>query len=272
MKVLRDLPHRPSVPWRGRQGAGVPGHGPDRDHDREHDRDHDRDHGRDRPGPHGYTPPSARGAKRAHRIGVPLMHSLWHVTQHNTDNVPADGALILAVNHTSFLDGPLIAGVAPRPVHFLVKKEMFVGPLGPILVGFGQIPVDRANPDRTAIQSALATLRSGGVLGVFPEGTRTTGDFESVHNGLAYFALATGAPVLPVACLGTAANGKTVGSLPTPRTHLDLVYGTPLSLEELSLGSEGLGRRQKIAAISEELRVRLAAHVLYAKQLTGRDN
>ncbi len=267
MKVLRDMPHRPSVPWRGRVADATRGPGPGPVPSPGHDRDRDRS-----AGPHNHTPPSARGAKRAHRIGVPLMHSLWHVTQHNTENVPTDGPLLLAGNHTGFLDGPLIAGVAPRPVHFLVKKEMFVGPLGPILLALGQIPVDRDHPDRAAIQSALATLRSGGVLGVFPEGTRTTGEFESVHNGLAYFALATGAPILPVACLGTATNGKTVGSLPTPRSHLDLVYGTPVTLAELTQGSEGLGRRQKIAAISEDLRVRLAAHVQYAKQLTGRDN
>ena len=257
MKVLRELPHRPSVPWRGRQNGAAEPDG-------------------SRPAPAGfpYSPtPSARGALRAHRIGVPLMHSLWHVVQHGRANFPADGPVLLAVNHTGFLDGPLIAGVAPRPVHFLVKKEMFVGPLGPILErGFGQIPITRGQPDRAGIQSALATLRAGGVLGVFPEGTRTTGEFEAVHNGLAYFAVASGAPVLPVACLGTATRGRTVGSLPTPRTHLDLVYGTPVSLAELSQGSEGLGRRQKIAAISEVLRTRLVAHVRYARQLTGRDN
>jgi 1-acyl-sn-glycerol-3-phosphate acyltransferase len=261
MKVLRDShdSRRPSGPRRGRPGA-------------QHDR---AAAGSSNPsGTAGSVlTPSARGAKRAHRIGVPLMHSLWHVNQYNAENVPAEGPVLLAGNHTGFLDGPLIVGVAPRPVHFLVKKEMFVGPLGPILQHFlGQIPVDRDHPDRAAIQAALATLRTGGVLGVFPEGTRTTGEFESVHNGLAYFAVATGAPVVPVACLGTSANGRTVGSLPRARTHLDLVYGTPVTLAELSQGSEGLGRRQKIAAISEELRVRLAAHVQYAKHLTGRDN
>jgi 1-acyl-sn-glycerol-3-phosphate acyltransferase len=215
--------------------------------------------------------PSARGAANAHRIGVPLMHSLWHVRVHGAANVPVDGAVILAGNHTSFLDGPLIVGVSPRPVHFLVKQEVFVGPLGPILHGFGQIPVDRNRPDRAAVQAALATLNSGHVLGVFPEGTRTAGDFESVHNGLAYFALTSGAPVVPVACLGTAMNGKTVGSLPAPRALLDLVYGTPLTLEKLTQGTEGLGRRQTIAAVSERLRVRLAAHIQWSKHLTGRD-
>jgi 1-acyl-sn-glycerol-3-phosphate acyltransferase len=228
---------------------------------------------RRRPGAPSALPhvPSARGAANAHRIGVPLLHSLWNVRVHGSGNVPEDGAVILAGNHTGFLDGPLIVGVSPRPVHFLVKQEIFVGPLGPILHGLGQIPVDRKHPDRAAVQAALAALRAGGVLGVFPEGTRTTGDFESVHNGLAYFALSTGAPVVPVACLGTAVNGKTVGSLPPVRTPLDLVYGTPVPLAELTRGTEGLGRRQKIAAVSEQLRIRLAAHVLRSKQMTGRD-
>lgn len=221
---------------------------------------------------HPAAAPSAKGAVNAHRIGVPLMHTLWHVSVHGAANVPADGAVILAGNHTSFLDGPLIVGLSPRPVHFLVKQEIFVGPLGPILVGLGQIPIDRKNPDRSAITASLGALRADGVLGVFPEGTRTTGEFESVHNGLAYFAVSTEAPVVPVACLGTNVNGKTIGSLPTPRTHLDLVYGTPMSFAELSQGTEGMGRKQKIAVISEVLRVRLAAHVQHAKQLTGRDN
>jgi len=247
MKVLRELPHRPAAPWRRPPGAP--------------------------PARRVLRPaaPSARGAANAHRIGVPLLHSLWHVNVHGAANVPQSGAVILAGNHTGFLDGPLIVGVSPRPVHFLVKQEVFVGPLGPILLHLGQIPIDRKHPDRSAIQAALATLKADGVLGVFPEGTRTSGDFESVHNGLAYFALSSGAPVVPVACLGTAINGRTVGSLPAPRTHLDLVYGTPVTLAELAQGAEGLGRRQKIAAISEQLRVRLAAHVQKAKLLTGRD-
>ena len=93
-----------------------------------------------------------------------------------------------------------------------------------------------------------------------------------MHNGLAYFAVSTGAPVVPVACLGANVNGKTLGSLPRVRSHLDLVYGTPMSMAELSEGTEGMGRKQKIAAISEVLRVRLASHVQHAKQSLGRDN
>ena len=215
--------------------------------------------------------PSLRGAVNAHRIGVPLLRSVWRIHVHGTRNVPTEGAVILAGNHTGFLDGPLIVGLSPRPVHFLIKQELFVGPLGPVLHSLGQISVDRHGPDRAAVVAALAALKAGGALGVFPEGTRSAGDFTSVHNGLAYFALSSGAPVVPVACLGTAVNGRTIGSLPAPRTLLDLVYGTPITREELTEGTEGLGRGRKIAAVSERLRVLLTAHLHKSRHLTGRD-
>lgn len=216
--------------------------------------------------------PDPRCVVRASRIGVPLMHSLYDVRTHGRANVPATGAVILAGNHTGFLDGPLIVGVSPRPVNFLVKQELFKGALGRFLLWIGQIPVDRENPDRAAITASLGVLRAGAVLGVFPEGTRGEGSFEAVHNGLAYFTLSTGAPVVPVACLGTNINGKTIGAMPRFRSRVDLVYGTPMTLAELSEGTEGLGRKQKIAAISETLRVRLAAHVEHAQQLLDRNN
>ncbi|CAM5735807.1 1-acyl-sn-glycerol-3-phosphate acyltransferase OS=Streptomyces microflavus OX=1919 GN=G3I39_18610 PE=4 SV=1 [Streptomyces microflavus] len=66
-------------------------------------------------------------------------------------------------------------GTAPRPVHFLIKKEAFVGPLDPFLHGIGQIEVDRTTVDRTAIGHALGVLADGGALGIFPEGTRGEG-------------------------------------------------------------------------------------------------
>ena len=102
----------------------------------------------------------------------------------------------------------MVMGIAPRGTHFLIKKEAFVGPLGPFLEGIGQLKVDRAVADRAAITDALAVLDRGGVLGIFPEGTRGDGDFASLRAGLAYFAVRSGAPVVPVAVLGsTAAPG-----------------------------------------------------------------
>ena len=153
MKSLRELPHRErsgAAPWRRHAVSGGSGPGASPAPTRDHGTVNGAVNGAaSRPSASGA--PSARGAVNAHRIGVPLMHTLWHVSVHGTENVPSAGAVILAGNHTSFLDGPLIVGLSPRPVHFLVKQELFVGPLGPILVGLGQIPIDRKNPDRAAI-------------------------------------------------------------------------------------------------------------------------
>ncbi|PLW73850.1 1-acyl-sn-glycerol-3-phosphate acyltransferase, partial [Streptomyces sp. DJ] len=131
------------------------------------------------------------------------MNGLWRPRVLGAWKVPASGPVILAVNHSHVVDGPMIIGTSPRPVHFLVKKEAFTGPLDPFLRGIGQIAVDRGSTDRAAVTGALGVLERGGVLGIFPEGTRGQGDFASLRAGLAYFALRSGAPVVPVAVLGT---------------------------------------------------------------------
>lgn len=120
----------------------------------------------------------------------------------------------------------MLMGTAPRPVHFLIKKEAFVGPLGGFLEGIGQVEVDRESTDRKAIGNALGVLEQGGVLGIFPEGTRGDGDFASLRAGLAYFALRSGAPIVPVAVLGsTERRGRLVKALPPLRARVDVVFG-----------------------------------------------
>ncbi len=112
----------------------------------------------------------------------------------------------------------MLMGTAPRPVHFLIKQEAFVGPLGRFLEGIGQIKVDRSAADRTAITGALDVLAAGGALGIFPEGTRGEGDFASLRAGLAYFAVRSGAPIVPVAVLGSSERqGRLVKALPPLR-------------------------------------------------------
>lgn len=207
--------------------------------------------------------PAPAGALRARRIGPFVLRPFWRITLHGAGHVPAAGPVILAGNHTGFLDGPLIVGLGPRPVHFMVKKEMFRGPFGPALRWLGQISVERGGVDRPAIAASLAALEHGGVLGVFPEGTRSADEFATMHNGLAYFALRSGAPVVPVACLGTGERGRTVASLPRLRAGLDVVYGPPIEL------GRGSGRKA-VEAASARLRGELRAHLEAARALTGR--
>jgi len=213
------------------------------------------------------APPGARGAAVGRRIGTVVVRGLWRPRVLGAWRVPATGPLILAVNHAHIVDGPVLMGVAPRPVHFLIKKEAFTGPLDPFLRGIGQVGVDRDTADRTAITRALGVLERGGVLGIFPEGTRGEGDFASLRSGLAYFALRSGAPVVPVAVLGTTgARGRAIRALPPLRSRIDVVFGEPFT------AGDGSGRRTR-AALDEatvRIRKRLTAHLADARHATGR--
>ncbi|MEV8123744.1 lysophospholipid acyltransferase family protein [Streptomyces sp. NPDC085944] len=211
--------------------------------------------------------PSEKGAEVGRRIGVGLMYGLWKPRVLGAWRVPATGPVIYAVNHAHNIDGPMVMGVAPRPTHFLIKKEAFVGPLGRFLTGIGQLKVDRHSTDRTAIGQALGVLADGGVLGIFPEGTRGEGDFASLRAGLAYFAVRSGAPIVPVAVLGsTDRPGRLIKALPPLRSRVDVVFGDPFD------AGDGSGRRTRKALdeATERIQKQLTAHLENARRLTGR--
>jgi 1-acyl-sn-glycerol-3-phosphate acyltransferase len=211
--------------------------------------------------------PSARGAEVGRRIGVGLMYGLWKPRVLGAWRVPASGPVIFAVNHSHNIDGPMVMGVAPRPTHFLIKKEAFIGPLDPFLLGIGQVKVDRDTTDRTAITQALGVLADGGVLGIFPEGTRGEGDFASLRAGLAYFAVRSDAPIVPVAVLGSSEKpGRLIKALPPLRSRVDVVFGEPFE------AGDGSGRRTRKALDEATGRIQkqLAAHLENARRLTGR--
>jgi 1-acyl-sn-glycerol-3-phosphate acyltransferase len=211
--------------------------------------------------------PSPRGADVGRRIGVGLMYGLWKPRVLGAWRVPTTGPVILAVNHSHVIDGPMVMGVAPRPTHFLIKKEAFIGPLDPFLTGIGQVKVDRDTTDRTAITRALGVLENGGVLGIFPEGTRGEGDFASLRAGLAYFAVRSGAPIAPVAVLGSSdRRGRLIKELPPLRSRVDVVFGEPFE------AGDGSGRRTRTALDEATGRIQkqLAAHLENARRLTGR--
>jgi len=213
------------------------------------------------------TVASERGAEVGRRIGVGLMYGLWKPRVLGAWKVPATGPVIFAVNHSHIVDGPMVIGVAPRASHFLVKKEAFVGPLGPFMTGVGQIKVDRSGTDRTAITQALGVLSAGGVLGIFPEGTRGEGDFAALRAGLAYFAVRGGAPIVPVAVLGSSDRpGRLIKALPPLRSRVDVVFGDPFD------AGDGSGRRTRKALdeATERIQKQLTAHLENARRLTGR--
>jgi 1-acyl-sn-glycerol-3-phosphate acyltransferase len=211
--------------------------------------------------------PSLRGAEVGRRIGVGLMYGLWKPRVLGAWKVPATGPVIFAVNHSHNIDGPMVMGVAPRPTHFLIKKEAFIGPLDPFLLAIGQLKVDRGTTDRKAITRALGVLTDGGVLGIFPEGSRGEGDFASLRAGLAYFAVRSGAPIVPVAVLGSSEKSSRLAKgLPPLRSRVDVVFGDPF---EAGDGS-GLRTRKALDEATTRIQKQLSAHLDHARRLTGR--
>jgi 1-acyl-sn-glycerol-3-phosphate acyltransferase len=150
------------------------------------------------------------------------------IVVHDAGYVPSTGPVIIASNHMGVSDGPALWGTARRPLHALTKVEMFDGLLGRALEAMGQIPVDRSVTDLRAVRMCLRVLRAGGCIVVYPEGGRGIGDVASTRGGAAYFALVTGAPVVPVAILGTRADGADIALHASRGSAIDVVYGPPL--------------------------------------------
>jgi len=200
-------------------------------------------------------------------IGTGLARGVWSSQVHGAENVPTAGPVLFAANHASIVDGPLLYAVAPRDVHFLVKKEMFGGVVGRALLRAGQIPIDRSHGDRDALLAVLGVLADGGAAGVFPEGTRGRGDAASVRSGVAWIALQSGAPVVPVACLGAQLPGERERRLPPVRRRLHFCFGEPFTVVK----EPGVPGRVALAAGVEQVREKLSMHVLQSLQRTGID-
>jgi 1-acyl-sn-glycerol-3-phosphate acyltransferase len=200
------------------------------------------------------------------RPSTGAMGLAWRIRVHDRHHVPETGPVILASNHIAILDAPVLVAATPRPVHALGKKEMFRGLLGGALRRLGQIPLDRGTVDPGALKAALAVLDRGDVLAIFPEGERGPGDFTLIKHGVAYLALCTGAPVVPVACLGTRAPGGSTGAVPSMRTRIDVVFGRPLAVAAVPWPR----RREIVRHQAAHLRQALIAHLREAVAVTGR--
>ena len=114
------------------------------------------------------------------------------------ENVPMNGPVVLACNHISLLDPPVLGTAAPRKVQFMAKAELFVPVLGTIYKLLGAFPVKRGGNDKAAIKYGIDLLKSDGVLAIFPEGTRSrTGELGKAAPGEFMMASKALAPIVP---------------------------------------------------------------------------
>lgn len=208
--------------------------------------------------------PSHGKAVWGRTVGWFLAKVVWNTTVVGAHYVPADGPILLAANHTGVIDGPVLSGASPRPLHIMVKEEMFKGLMGAFLRSTGQIPVER-EAGRSALAIARGVLKRGGAVGVFPEGTRGRGDASNARGGVAWLALNGGASVVPVAVLGTRRTGESVGAVPRFRRRLHVEFGPPVTVQR-EPGTTGKAAQE---SAQEVVRAALSAHVAQVSNRVG---
>lgn len=219
----------------------------------------------DLPSTQALPPIRSRGLGPFGAVARASVRQWWRIHVHDELKVPANGPVILAANHTGVVDGPLLVLATPRPVWALAKRELFSGSVGRVLERAGQIPLDRHAPDPGALRRAIHVLRSGHGLGIFPEGRRGHGDFANIEDGLGYLALVTGAPIVPVALLGTRRPGDTAHQSPPRGATIHIVYGRAIEVPRTPWPRTAAMR----AELTAFLQPRLAEHVEQAARATG---
>ncbi|WP_028950325.1 lysophospholipid acyltransferase family protein [Sulfurihydrogenibium subterraneum] len=153
------------------------------------------------------------------------------------ENIPLEGGCIIAANHRSHFDPPVINIISPRPVIFLAKKELFEVPiLGWFIKKAGAIPVRRDSRDTTAIKKSITLLKEGFVIGIFPEGSRARpGEFRKPQPGVGYLIEKAKVPVIPVLIEGTDKVLPVNSKIPKLfKYNINVLVGKPIKFEGLS--------------------------------------
>jgi len=172
----------------------------------------------------------------------PVLHVMGRPKVVGLENIPPEGPAILASNHLSFIDSMYLPLMIDRPVVFPAKAEYFAarGPLGRLWAAYlrstNQLQMDRegARSAQATLEAALDLLRAGELFGFYPEGTRSPdGRLYRGRSGIGYLALNSGAPVIPVAMMGTRKMLRPGALLPRP-TRIEIRIGKRMEFGHLA--------------------------------------
>ncbi|WP_075617661.1 lysophospholipid acyltransferase family protein [Paenisporosarcina indica] len=152
-----------------------------------------------------------------------VLKPVYRFDIHGLEHFPKTGGVLICTNHINALDPPVVGITAPRPVYFMAKAELFNAPiLKPLLPKLNAFPVKRGLSDREALRRAIAILKGGEVMGLFPEGTRSkNGELGKGFSGAGFFALKGEADVVPCAIIGPYKSFR----------RLKVVYGKPIDMQ-----------------------------------------
>jgi 1-acyl-sn-glycerol-3-phosphate acyltransferase len=170
-------------------------------------------------------------------IVSPLFRLYFRMHITGADQIPREGSAIVAPNHKSFWDSFFIGVCTRRHLRFMAKTELIQARYGTLLVRLGAFPVRRGQADEDALETARVILRQGGLLALFPEGTRVRDPDNLGHprRGAGRLALETGAPLVPCAITGTEKIFR--GGFPVPR-RVQVAFSPPISVSELAPSQE----------------------------------
>jgi 1-acyl-sn-glycerol-3-phosphate acyltransferase len=195
---------------------------------------------------------------------IAVMRNFFRLKCYGQENLPAVGGGIIASNHISYWDPPVVGSALPshRKIHFMAKAELFEIPIfGWIVARMETFPIRRGFADRNAIKQALALLAKGELLGIFPEGTRSkTGKLGKILPGLPLLAIKAGVPIIPAALTGT--NQVLSQGWKLPR--FVIIYGTPIYPQDARSEKENIEYIQQ--QVTQEMTLLLEQVQLLAKQ------
>jgi 1-acyl-sn-glycerol-3-phosphate acyltransferase len=183
-------------------------------------------------------------------LALAIMRLAFRLEGRGTAHVPRRGPVLLVANHSSFLDPPLVGGVSPRHLSFMAKAELFRVPLfGGLIRRLNARPVRREGADAGALRTALRILQEGGVLLMFPEGTRgPEGTLREPKPGAAMLAVMSGAPVVPVLIEGSGRAWPRGQTLPRP-AKVVVTFGPPIVFER----KDAEGRKTDYADVGRRM-------------------
>lgn len=230
-------------------------------------------------GPPAEDSPSRRRVGFTYALGrmviTPLARLVYRPRVEGKDLVPKTGPIIFASNHLSFIDSIAIPVAAPRQVHFLAKSSYFEGTglsgwaSRQFFTSIGAIPVRRGAGQAAldALDQQRTLLESGSAVALYPEGTRSLdGRLYKGRTGVAFLALQTGAPVVPVGLIGTDKVMPKGATMPSLKHRVTVKFGQPLDLSHHGESSSGRARR---SATDE---IMAAIHALSGQELAGAYN